>query len=49
MVTPASIRAASQATPRTAAVPGIVFAIAAAAIFALVNALYLRRAARQTA
>lgn len=49
LVTPTAIRSASQATPRAAAVPGIVFAIAAAAIFAVVNALFLRRAARQTA
>ena len=49
LVTPAAARATSQVTPRTVAVPGIVFALAAAAIFLGVNALFLRRAAGQTA
>ena len=49
LVTPAAVRATSQVTPRAAAVPGIVFALAAAAIFVVVNALFLRRAAGQTA
>lgn len=48
LVTPAAARTAGTA-PRAVAVPGIVFAIAAAAIFAGVNALFFRRAARQAA
>jgi hypothetical protein len=49
LVNPAAVRTASQVAPRATAVPGIIFAIAAATIFAMVNALFLRRAARQTA
>lgn len=49
MATSAATLAVSEAAPRAAAVPGIVFAIAAAAIFASVNALFLRRTARPVA
>jgi len=49
LLTPAAARPASGATPRKVAVPGIVFAIAAAGIFAGVNAIFFRRAARQAA